>query len=99
MRRRIVIVLGLMGLIIVALAIALASVGTQVDKIRLNRSDLELDIGDLQAELDALTQEQDALQTERDALKAQVDAQLETIQQLKAEAERAQAQTPAPTTP
>jgi cell division protein FtsB len=96
MRRRIVIVLGLMGLIIVALAIALASVGTQVDKMRLNRSDLELDIGDLQAEIDALTEENDALRDERDALTGQVEEQRKTIQQLTAEAEQARTQTTAP---
>ena len=101
MRRSVVVALAVMGLIIVVLAIALASVGTQVDKMRLNRSDLELDIGDFQDEIQTLTQERDALRTERDTLKAQVAKHLETIQQLKAEAEQARTQVtaPAPATP
>ena len=101
MRRRVVIALAVMGLIIVVLAIALASVGTQVDKMRLNRSDLELDIGDFQDEIQTLTQERDALRTERDALKTQVAEHLKTIQQLKGEAEQARTQTTtqAPATP
>ena len=97
MRRRVVIALAVMGFLIVLLAIALASVGTQVDKMRLNRSDLELNIGDFQDEIETLTQERDALRTERDTLKAQVAEHLKTIQQLKAEVEQARTQTATPT--
>ena len=101
MKRHVVIALAVMGVVIVGLAIALASVGTQVDKMRLNRSDLELDIGDLQAEIESLTEDNETLRTEHDELQQQVDAHLTTIQQLKAEVERARTQTaaPAPATP
>ena len=101
MKRHVVIALAVMGVVIVVLAIALASVGTQVDKMRLNRSDLELDIGDLQAEIESLTDDNETLRTEHDELQQQVEAHLTTIQQLKAEVERARTQTtaPAPATP
>ena len=96
MKRHVVIALAVMGVVIVGLAIALASVGTQVDKMRLNRSDLELDIGDLQAEIESLTEDNETLRTEHDELQQQVEAHLTTIQQLTAEVERARTQTAAP---
>src|SRR3989338_994960 len=99
MRRSVVIALAFMGVVVVVLAISLASVGTQVDKMRLNRSDLELDIGDLQAEVESLTDENETLRTERDELQGQTEEHLSTIQQLKHEVEQARTQAAAPAAP
>lgn len=100
MRRRVVIALSVMGTLIVILAVALASVGTQVDKIRLNRSDLELENADLQEELDGLVEEHDRLRQERDDLQTQVTEQLKAIQQLKVEkAQLERARTPTTQSP
>ncbi len=81
---------GLIGLIIlsVVLAIAVASIGSQLDATRLERDDLEFEMEDLRAQ-------QETLQGERDVLKTQADEQRKTVEQLKTELERAHNQSPA----
>ena len=85
------------------LAVALAIVGSQFDKVRLDNDDLEAEVQDLQGQVDGLQSERDALAGERDKIKAQVDEQLQAIERLKAENGRVhgqpQASTTAPATP
>ena len=81
MRRGIVIALAVLGVLAVGLMVALSSVGTNLDQVRLERDDLQFESEDLQKEVETLS-------TERDELRRQVDEQLKTIEQLKAEAGR-----------
>ena len=78
MRRSVVIAFVVLGLILVALAIALASVGTQFDEVRIDRNNLNEEVMTLEEEVDTLT-------GERDQLKTQVDEHLKAIEQLKAQ--------------
>jgi len=71
--------------ICVVLAIAVASIGTQLDEARLERDDLEFEVEDLRTETETL-------RTERDTLKTQAEDQLKTIEQLKVELERVRGQ-------
>lgn len=84
MRRTVVILASVMGLLLVILAIALASVGTQFDEARIELKDLHSDVDDLQQEVDDLS-------VERDTLQQRASEQLKTIEQLKAELERVRA--------
>jgi septal ring factor EnvC (AmiA/AmiB activator) len=95
MRKAWIIGLSVLGVLAVVLMMALASVGTQLDQARLDRDDLETEIDDVGAEADSLRAERDAIKTERDSLKTQVDEQLQTIEQLKGESERAGQSAPA----
>jgi len=70
------------------LAIALASVGTELDQARLERDDLEIEAEDLRSEVDSLRKEHGALEKERDTLKTKVGEHVKSIEQLKAELER-----------
>lgn len=99
MQRKWIIGLAVLGVISVVLMVALASVGTQFDQARLDRDDLELELNDLSAETESLREERDVIKTERDSLKTQVDEQLQTIEQLKGELERASQSTPASVPP
>ena len=87
----------------VVLAVALAVVGSQFDKVRLDNDDLEAEVQDLQSQVESLQSERDSLATEHDKFKSQVDEQLQAIERLKAENGRArnqpQASTTAPATP
>ena len=96
MRRGWVIGLACAVLLCVTLAVALAIVGSRFDQVRLEHEDLSAEVDDLEAENESLAKEHTALQTERDSLKSerdqlksQADGQLKTIEQLKAELERA----------
>ena len=71
-------------------AVALATVGTQLDEVRIERDDLEFETSDLQQSVDALT-------TERTDLQRQAEEQLKAIEQLKGELERLRQNTPAST--
>lgn len=77
------------ALLIVILAVALASVGAQLDQARIEQGDFEADLEALEVEVDELTEE-------RDTLRATVDAQLQAIEQLKADLERQRAAPAAP---
>jgi hypothetical protein len=81
MKRRIVIALSILGLAVVVLALALASVGSELDQARIDRDDYLFQVEDLQGELDAISEERERLQT-------QVDEQLKAIEQWKVHAER-----------
>lgn len=96
MRQKWIIGLSLLGAFSVVLMIALASVGSQLDQARLDRDDLELEVEDVSAEADSLRDERDIIKTERDSLKTKVDEQLQMIEQLKGELERAGQSAPAP---
>ncbi len=61
------------GLIVVVLAAALATIGTDLDRTRLEREDLEYEVEGLQEEIDTLTEE-------RDQLKAQAEAHLKALE-------------------
>ena len=91
MRRGLVIALSVMGVLLIVLSLALASVGTHLDEAKIERNEL-------QYEMDDLRQEVDTISVERGNLQNKVDEQLKTIEQLKAEVERARspAQPPAP---
>ena len=84
MRRGIIIGLSVMGVILVILALALASVGTELDQTRIEREEYQSQVGDLQEELDGLTQD-------RERLQQQVDEQLKTIEQWKVQHEPSRA--------
>ena len=96
MRRAWIIGLSVLGVLSVLLMVALASVGTQLDQARLDRDDLELELDDISAETESLREERDTVKNERDSLKTKVDEQLQTIEQLKGELERAGQSAPAP---
>ncbi len=81
MRRGTVIALWILGALVVIFAIALASVGTDLDRTRMTREDLQTEVDDLQGEVETLT---DARQT----LQSKTDRQLTQIEQLKAELEQ-----------
>lgn len=81
MRRGIVVLISVMGLILVVLAITLASVGTQFDQARVELTNLQFDVEDLQETVEGATEA-------RDTLQRQVEEHLKTIEQLKAELER-----------
>lgn len=85
MRRGVLIGLIAAVVICIVLAVAVASVGTQLDQARLDRDDLEVQVDDLQSEVDSLRTERDTVKTDRETLKARTEEQLKTIEQLKAE--------------
>ena len=95
MRRKTIIGFGILGVVLIILTGALASVGTNLDKARIERADLQSEVDDLNQEVDTLTEDRQKLQT-------QVDEQLKSIEQLKADLERTrhqvqgQAAAPAP---
>jgi len=76
MRRWVVMTMAGLGVLTVVLAIALASIGTNLDRARIERDDLQFEANDLQQEVDTLT-------AERDRFKSQVDEHAKTIEQLK----------------
>ncbi|GEM_PF-2247754 len=80
------------GLACVGLAIALVLVGSQLDAARLDRDDAVAERDELGAEREMLAHEADTLRTDHDNLKQQVEAHLHTIEQLKADVERARTQ-------
>ena len=75
----------------IVLGVAIASVGTQLDHVRIDRDDLQTEVHDLRTE-------SDGLRTERDTLKHQVDDQLKTIEQLKGELQQSHAPSSTTTT-
>lgn len=79
--RRTVLIWGGLTLVVVGLAVALATVGSQLDTSKLDQQDLETEVGELEQEVDALSEE-------RDMLQGQVDDQLKSIEQLKVELDR-----------
>lgn len=82
MSRRMVIGFAVLGALVVVLGISLAWVGTNFDRERIEREDL-------QSTVDALEIDVDQLSGERDQLQQQTQEQTKTIEQLKADLERA----------
>ncbi len=85
MRRSVVIVLAVLGVLVVILGVVVASIGTQFDDVRLERDDLQAQVMDLEQDVDATTEE-------RNGLQQRLDEQVKTIEQLKAELERTRSQ-------
>ena len=85
MRRSVVIVLAVLGVLVVILGVVVASIGTQFDDVRLERDDLQAQVMDLEQDVDATTEE-------RNSLQQRLDEQVKTIEQLKAELERTRSQ-------
>lgn len=77
MRRGVVIALGILSVVAVVLAVALATVGTKLDEQRLESADLQYELDDLQSQVDSLMQE-------RDELRLQVNAHEKAAESLKA---------------
>jgi hypothetical protein len=84
MNRRVTIALLAMGAGLVVLALALASVGGELDQARIDRDEYQFQAEDLQGELDAVSEE-------RDRLRQQVDEQLKAVEQWKLQVERSRA--------
>lgn len=82
MRRGIVIVLSVLGALVIILLVAVASVGSDLDEVRIERDDLGFEVEALQRQVDSLTEERDRLQRE-------AEERSKTVEQLKAELERA----------
>ena len=92
MRRWIILGWSIAGALIVILAVALATVGTQLDQARVDKEDLQFETDELQKDVDALTEE-------RGKLQQKVDEHQKTIEQLKAELERTRGQAQTSPTP
>src|SRR3989338_8367582 len=84
------------GGVSVILAVTVAVVGSKLDDAQLERDHLEVELDELPTEAASLRSERDALASEQAPLKSQVDDQLRTIEQLKAELDRAHAQVQQP---
>ena len=85
MRKSLIIAVSIMGVVIVVLAVALASVGTHLDDTRIERDELKFNLEDLQ-------QQADALSAEREQLDATLKEQRQSVDRLKADLERARSQ-------
>ena len=84
MRRGVVIAFAVTGLVVVILAIALATVGSDLDKARIERDDLQLEVDDLQQEVNTVS-------GELDQLKQQAEEQHKVLEQAKTELDRTRA--------
>ncbi len=92
MTRRTIIIIAGLGVLLVVLAVALASIGTQYDRTRIDRDELQF-------ERDGLEDQVNSMSKDADHLKTLSDEQRKTIEQLKAELERTRrstVQSPAP---
>jgi hypothetical protein len=72
MRRNIVIALGVLGGLVLLLAVGLASVGTNLDQTLLERDDLRFEVDDLQQSVHALSVERDQLRRQLDEARLEV---------------------------
>ena len=82
MRRGLIITCSILGVLALILTVALASVGTRLDQTEIDRRSLEFDVDQLEQDLTSLT-------TKQDALNQQAEEQRKTIEQLKADLEKA----------
>ena len=89
MRRGIIIGLVVTGALLVILAVALATVGTQLDEARIGKEDLQFEVESLQQEVDALSKE-------RETLQRQVDDQRKSLEQSNTELGRLHGQATEP---
>ena len=80
MQRGFVIAVSVMGVFLVVLAVSFALVGSDLDRVRLQREDLQF-------ELDGLQQELGRVSGERDRLQRQTEEQLKAIEQWKVQLE------------
>ena len=69
MKRGWIITIGIMGILLVVLAVALASVGTNLDEARLDRKELQGELDGLQEEYDLLSEERQRLQQQNVPMK------------------------------
>ncbi len=87
MRRNVVFAfLGVGGLVVI-LAVSLASVGTEMDQLRIEREDFRFEMDTLQQQIDALAGEKVALQRQVEEQRATVEDQHKTIKRWRAELE------------
>ena len=80
MRRGVIIALSVLGVLVVVLLVAVATVGSGLDQARIERDDLEWETDELQRQVEALT-------GERDELRQQVEQQSSAMERWKAELE------------
>lgn len=80
MQRGFVIALSVMGVLLVIVAVSFALVGSDLDRIRLEREDLQFEVDGLQQELNRVS-------GERDRLQQRTDEQLRAIEQWKVQLE------------
>ena len=80
MRRGLVIALSIMGILLVLLAVTVASIGSELDGARIERDELLSEAEDLRQELDTISEE-------RNKLQAQVDEQVKAIESWKVQQE------------
>ncbi len=88
MRRGVGIALASLGIIAVVLAVALASIGQNLDRERIGRQDLQYTVSELKQKVEQLSNERDRLIAERDRIDKKSQDQLTAIEQLKAELDR-----------
>ena len=88
MKRGVVIALSVMGVFLLVLAVSFALVGSDLDRVRLEREDLRFEVDGLQQELDRVS-------GERDRLQQQTDEQLKAIEQWKVQLEHSRTAQPA----
>ena len=89
MRRGVVVALTVLGAGVILLAVALASVGMELDTSRIERDDLRESVVELEGERDSLS-------SDREQFQQKVQDQLNAIEHLKAELERTRGQTQEP---
>ena len=89
MRRGVVIGISIMGVVLVILAVALATVGTQLDQAKIRHEDLQFEVDDLRQQVTLLSDE-------RGKLRQQLEEQQKEAQRLHTELEQhSQATSPA----
>ena len=88
MQRGFVIALSVMGVFLVVLAVSFALVGSDLDRVRLEREGLQFELDDLQQQFDRVS-------GERDRLQRQTEDQLKAIEQWKAQLEHSRSSQPA----
>ena len=95
MRRGLIISLASVGGLCVLLAVAVGTIGSQLDQTRLDREDMSQEIERLRGEAERLSAErdsaksaQDSVRSEQASLKSKVDQQDMTIEEMRLELER-----------
>ena len=88
MRRSVVYAfLGVGGLVVI-LAVSLASVGTEMDQLRIEREDVKMEVEYFQQAVGELTNEKTALEQQVEEQHATIEDQRKTIEQWRIELER-----------
>ena len=88
MQRSVVFAFVGVGGLVVFLAVSLASVGTKMDQLRIEREDFQFKVDGLQQQVDALTGTKTALEQQVEEQRATIEDQRKTIEQWRIELER-----------